>query len=86
MQEKKGSRDRCDKPPCPPLKQQSQDWRLATSTGIRDTPLVPSGTVADIAIPVAFGHRHLALGPSEQFAKGPMFNAMWLGFSARHDF
>ena len=32
-------------PPCPPLKEQSQDWQQGQ--GIRDTPLVPSGTVVD---------------------------------------
>ena len=33
-------------PPCPPLKEQFQDWKQGQGT--RDTPLVPSGTVADI--------------------------------------
>ncbi len=33
-------------PPFPPLKEQSQDWQ--PGQGIRDTPLVPGGTVADI--------------------------------------
>ena len=32
-------------PPCPPLKGQSQDWQQ--DHGIRETPLVPTGTVAD---------------------------------------
>ncbi len=41
-QDEKGS---CDKPPCPPLKEQSQDWE--PGQGIRDTPLVLGGTVAD---------------------------------------
>ena len=39
LQERKGSRR---KPPCPPLKGQSQDWQQGQ--GIRDTPLVPGGT------------------------------------------
>ena len=33
-------------PPCPPLKEQSQDYQQGQ--GIRDTPLVPGGTVADL--------------------------------------
>ena len=47
-QDKKGSRGRRNKSPCPPLKEQIPG--LATSQGIRDTPLVPSGTVADICL------------------------------------
>ena len=41
-QEKKRSRGT---PPCPPLKEQFQDWQQGQGT--RDTPLVPDGTVAD---------------------------------------
>ena len=43
MQEEKRS---CGYPPCPPLKEQSQDCQQGQ--GIRDTPLVPGGTVADL--------------------------------------
>ena len=42
-QDKKGH---AGTPPCPPLKEQSQDWQQGQGTG--DTPLVPTGTVADL--------------------------------------
>ena len=52
MRQETGS---CGTPPCPPSKQTipgSQDWE--PGQGIRDTPLVPGGTVADLKLKNAY--------------------------------